>query len=197
MSKKDQRVDDYIAKAAPFAQPLLRKLRLLVHRASPEIRETIKWGMPFFERQGIVCYMASFKRHCAFGFWHGGKLGLKGKGKEAMGQFGRIASRRDLPADATLVRLVKKALELDGERIKKARPVPGRRPPIPVPAAFRDALAANPAARAAFAGFAPSHRRDYLEWIAEAKREPTRAKRIATAIEWLAEGKSRNWKQAR
>lgn len=197
MGKKDPRIDAYIAKAAPFAQPILKKLRLLVHRAAPEIRETVKWGMPFFEREGIVCHMAAFKEHCAFGFWHGGKLGLKGKEKEAMGQFGRIAARQDLPDDATLVALVEKAVELDGQGIKKKKPAPGRRPPIPMPPVFRAALAATPAAQATFEGFPPSHRYDYLEWITEAKTEPTRDRRIATAIEWLAEGKPRHWKYRR
>ena len=197
MPKTDPRVDAYIAKAAPFARPILSHLRALVHRAAPAITETIKWGMPFFEHEGIVCHMAAFKAHCAFGFWRGGRIEKTGKEGEAMGQFGRIVKLADLPPDRTVAALVKKAaaLNLAGEKV--ARPLQRPKERIPMPADFRAALATSGAAKATFAGFTPGRQRDYLEWITEAKSAATRAKRIATAVEWLAEGKPRNWKYQR
>ena len=197
MPKTDPRVDAYIAKSAPFAQPILRHLRALVHRAAPAITETIKWGMPFFEHEGSVCHMAAFKAHCAFGFWRGGRIEKTGKEDEAMGQFGRITNLTQLPPDTTVVALVQKAAALNLAGENAARPVKRPKEPIPMPADFRAALARSGAAQATFDGFAPSRQRDYLEWITEAKAAATRAKRIATAIEWLAEGKPRNWKYQR
>ncbi len=194
MPKADPRVDVYIAKAAPFAQPILKKLRALVHRASPEIQETIKWGMPFFELDGIVCSMAAFKAHCAFGFWRGGKPEPTGKEGEAMGQFGRLATLADLPADAVVVRLVKEAVKRKRSGEKPPPRPRAARAPIPMPKDFAAALRKSPAAKKVFDGFPPSRQREYLEWITEAKIDATRDKRIATSIEWLAEGKPRMWK---
>jgi hypothetical protein len=197
MPKTDPRVDAYIAKSAPFAQPILRHLRALVHRAAPAITETIKWGMPFFEHEGIVCHMAAFKAHCSFGLWRGGRIEKTGREGEAMGQFGRIVHLADLPPDRTILALVKKAAALNLAGENAAPRVKRPKEPIPLPADFRAALAGSVAAKATFDGFAPSRRRDYLEWITEAKTAATRAKRIATAVEWLAEGKPRNWKYQR
>ena len=194
MPKSDPRIDAYIAKAAPFAKPILKRLRKLVHAADPKIEETIKWGMPFFECDGIVCHMAAFKAHCAFGLWRGGPTAKTEKTDEAMGQFGRIATLADLPPDAAIVKLVRATVE----RNRSGAPAPAKpkasRAAIAMTPEFRAALGRSKAAKATFEGFPPSHQREYLEWITEAKTEATRDKRIATAIEWLAEGKSRMWK---
>ena len=194
MPMTDPLVDAYIAKAAPFARPILAHLRALVHRAEPEIAETIKWGMPFFECAGIVCHMAAFKAHCAFGLWRGGTTAKTGRESEAMGQFGRITSVAELPKDAEVLKLVRAIVA----RNRSGEPVPAKkkpgRPAIAMPAELGAALAKNPAARATFDQFAPSHQREYLEWITEARTAATRDKRIATAVEWLAEGKPRMWK---
>lgn|SRR5262249_36987429 len=198
MPQKDARVDAYIAKAQPFAQPILKHLRATVLSASPELEETIKWGLPSFMYHGIVCGMAAYKAHVAFGFWKS-KLILDTKGMpvdEAMGQFGRITKLSDLPPKRALVGYVKKAMQLneDGVTVKRASKP---KPPIATPAALKAALAKAPKARATFDALSPSHRREYLEWVTEAKADATRDKRIATTIEWLSEGKSRNWKYER
>lgn len=199
MATTDKRVDAYIAKSAPFAQPILEQLRARVHAACPDVEEAIKWGFPNFVYEGaVLCNMAAFKQHCAFGFWKAkllGEAGLK-VSEDAMGQMGRITSVKDLPGKAEFTRLVKAAMKLNEAPTRVARPVtkPGTRKPIPVPAELKAALAKNARARKTFEAFAPSHRREYLEWITEAKRVETRAKRIAQTIEWLAEGKQRNWK---
>jgi uncharacterized protein YdeI (YjbR/CyaY-like superfamily) len=202
---KDPRIDAYIAKAADFARPILQHLRQLLHRGCPELTETVKWGMPFFEYNGsILCNMAAFKQHCSFGFWSASLLKdpegiLHVADKHSMGHLDRIASLKDLPADKILLAYIREAALLNKEG--KSMPVrpkkeTGKSPAavLPVPAALTAALKKNKKAQAAFEAFPPSHRREYIEWITEAKTEPTRDKRIATTLEWLTEGKSRNWK---
>lgn len=186
---KDPRIDAKIAEAAPFAQPILKHLRALVHATFPDTEETIKWGMPHFMVGGKnLAGMAAFKAHCAFVI-HG-----QGRQGDAMGQYGKIASLSDLPDDAALAEKLRQArAEIESGTGKKAAPRQAK-PDLPIPAEFQAALDANPAAKAVLEQFAPSHRREYVQWISEAKRAETRDKRIAEAIGWLAEGKKRNWK---
>jgi len=193
---RDPRVDAYIAKAAPFSRPILKHLRALVHATCPDAVETIKWGMPAFHLDGPLCGMAAFKGHCTFAFWKYSLIpGLATlTEEEAMGQFGRITSLKDLPARRTLVGYLKHAAKLNADGVKVARV---RKPAQPAPKAPADlvaALAKNKKARATFEAFPPGQRREYVEWLAEAKREETRAARLATAVAWMAEGKRRNWK---
>ena len=198
MPRKDPRIDAYIAKSAKFAQPILKHLRALVHESCPDVVETIKWSMPHFDYEGVLCGMAAFKQHVTFGFWKG-KLLLDTKGlpvDEAMGQFGRITSVSDLPSVRAIAGYVKKAMKLNEDGVVVKREVKARKP-IAMPAVLRSALVKAPKARATYDGLSPSHRREYLEWVTEAKTEATRDKRIATTIEWLSEGKHRNWKYER
>ena len=182
---RDPRIDDYIAKAAPFAQPILTHVRALAHRAFPEAVETIKWGMPHFVVGGKnVVGLAAFKAHAAVVIHHEDRSG------DGMGALGKLTSIADLPPDAQLIARFRARPEAPAQ--PRPRRVP--RPESPVPPAFAAALDAAPAARAAFDAFSPSHRREYVEWIAQAKREETRARRIAQAIEWLRQGRKRNWK---
>ncbi|MEO8430268.1 MAG: YdeI/OmpD-associated family protein [Acidobacteriota bacterium] len=200
MKNTDPRVDAYIAKSAPFAKPILRRLRELVHKASPEVEETLKWGMPSFIHRGkILCGMAAFKEHCTFGFWHGGMVEvLRAGGEEAesaMGSFGRLTGLGDLPSDAKMSGYIRKATALTESDVP-ARPPRARQPatPAPVPPDLAAGLKKNKPAAKTFQAFAPSHRNEYVEWITEARRPETRQKRLETALEWLAEGKRRNWK---
>jgi len=198
MGKTDPRVDHYIAKAADFAKPILTHLRRVVHAACPDVEETMKWSAPHFDYKGeMMCGMAAFKAHCAFGFWKS-SLVLDGpSATDAMGQFGRITSIRDLPPDRTITVFVKKAARLNDAGIKVTRKPAAAKAPLRVPADFTAVLKKRPAARKAFDAFSPSHRREYVEWVTEAKTDATRQKRMATAVEWLTEGKSRNWKYER
>ena len=203
--KTDPRVEEKIAKAPAFAWPILTHLRQLVHTACPNAEETIKWSMPFFLYRGRnMCHMAAFNTHCAFGFWHPemekavAREGQGGKANAAMGLLGRITKLEDLPDDATLLRLIVEAAK-HNESGKPARPRPPgspRKPELAVPTDLALRLASSAAAGKTFENFTPSQRRDYIEWIDEAKREETRLKRIDTTIEWLSEGKQRNWKYA-
>ena len=192
---RDPRVDAYIAKSAPFAQPILAKVRERVHSAAPEAVETLKWSMPSFTVDGkILLGMAAFKQHAALNFWRGQEIGDGNSKAGAMGQFGRLTSIEDLPPDAELDALIREAAAL-----AKTAPAPRKvktqpKPPAELHSDFAKALDANPKAKATLDGFAPSARREYLDWIAEAKQDGTRAKRVATAIEWLSEGKKRHWK---
>jgi uncharacterized protein YdeI (YjbR/CyaY-like superfamily) len=191
-STTDQRVDKYIANAQPFARPILTRLRQVVHAACPEATETIKWGFPAFMYHGILCGMAAFKEHCTFGFWHP-LMRKTGGPKEAMGNYGRITCIEDLPALAVIRRQIKTAMTHHTSGAKAAKPARARRPALPMPVELTQALKAAPAARTTFAAFPPSAKREYIEWITEAKRPATRAKRLATTVQWLTEGKRRNW----
>jgi uncharacterized protein YdeI (YjbR/CyaY-like superfamily) len=198
MGQRDPRVDAYIENAAPFAQPVLTHLREVVHAACPEVQESLKWRSPSFEYKGLLCGMAAFKQHCAFGFWkHELVTGLSDKSEEAMGSFGRITSVKDLPARKLLTAYVKKAMELNDKGVKAPRNKTAPRGPLRVPADLAAALKKNARARATFDGFSPSHRREYVEWIAGAKREETRKRRLATAVEWMSEGKTQSWRYER
>ena len=195
--QKDPRVDAYIAKAQPFAQPILTWLRKTVHAACPPVQESIKWGMPCFMLEGrILAHMAAFKSHCAFGFGYGDRVLSTGMEGEAMGQFGRITSQQDLPRASELKALVKQARALIDAGVKFPRaPKSGQRQAAPaVPADLAAALARLPAARRHFEAFTPSQQRGYVDWLEEAKRESTRQRRQAQAVDWIGEGKRRNWK---
>lgn len=205
MGKKDPRVNAYIAKSADFAKPILNHLRKLIHDTCPSVEETIKWGFPHFEYKGpadrnarVLCHMASFKQHCAFGFWYaeiGEPPGREGLASSAMGQYGRITSLADLPKEKELVKQIKEAIKLHDAGIKSApKPRPTERKELDIPDYFTAALNKNKKARATFEAFSYSHKKEYLEWITEAKNEKTRNTRLETAIEWMSEGKSRNWK---
>jgi len=196
MVTRDKRVDTYIEKAPEYARPILAHLRAVIHSACPDVVETVKWGKPSFDYKGMLCGMAYFKQHCAFGFWKHDLVveGVKGKELEAMGSFGRLTSVADLPPKATLARYIKKAMKLNDEGVKVVRAKTVPKKAVPVHPAFKAALDRNPKAGRTLDAFSPSHRREYVEWIAGAKREETRERRIATAIEWLNEGKPHNWK---
>lgn len=198
MAKKDPKVDAYIAEAAPFAKPILRRLRKLVHAGCPAVEETIKWGFPHFVYKGNIAGMAAFKQHCVFGFWKDALLFNRenGEQKEAMGQFGRLTHVSELPNEKVFIQYVRKAAALNDAGLKVER---GGEPraPIEMPEDFAAALKKSPRAAQTYQTFSPSKRRDYLEWITEAKRDQTRRQRILTSIEWLAEGKSYNWKYER
>jgi uncharacterized protein YdeI (YjbR/CyaY-like superfamily) len=186
----DPRVDAYIEKAAPFAQPILQALRALVHDASEEIEETIKWGMPYFTYKGIICGMAAFTEHCAFGFWKDSLLFKDAeKSKEGMGSFGRITKVEDLPPRRQLLSYIRAAMKLNESGAKRV----ARRPMPRMPTYFSAALEANAKARNGFDTLSPSHKREYIEWLTDAKTDATRARRLASAIEWIAVGKARNW----
>ena len=197
-SRQDARIDAYIAKAQPFARPILKHIRDAVMSASPELEETLKWGHPSFMYHGIVCGMAGFKQHVTLGFWKS-KLVLDGKDQaadSAWGQFGCIRQLSELPSRREIARYVKKAMKLNEDGVTVKREVNARKP-IPMPAVLKAALAKAPKARSTFDGLPPSHQRDYLEWVTEAKTDATRDRRIATTIAWLKEGKRRNWKYER
>jgi uncharacterized protein YdeI (YjbR/CyaY-like superfamily) len=197
----DPRIDAYIAGAAPFARPILKHLRALVHRGCPDAIETMKWSMPHFEHAGkILCGMAAFKAHCTFHFWHQGMdkvvAGSGKAGEEAMGNFGRITRLEDLPDADTLLGFIRQAAKLN-ESGMPGRPraaANGKAKELAVPADLAAVLKKNKAAGKVFAGFSPSHRKEYITWITAAKRELTRQKRLAATLEWLTEGKPRNWK---
>jgi uncharacterized protein YdeI (YjbR/CyaY-like superfamily) len=201
MGKRDKRVDNYILKSADFAIPILSHLRELIHAACPEVEETMKWSFPHFDYKGVMCSMASFKQHCAFSFWKASLMKDKtllanAKSETAMGHLGKIASLKDLPSDKKMIAYIKEAMNLNEVGVKVVKPKMVKKE-IPVPDFFANALTKNKKAKKVFDDFSPSHRREYLEWITEAKTESTREKRMVTTLEWLADGKARNWKYQR
>ncbi len=198
MPKKDPRIDAAIAEAAPFAKPIIKRIRALMHQACPAVEETLKWSHPSFIYQDkIIAGIGVFKAHVSFGFWHQGmekiiaadpspkKVGLMGRGK--------LASIDDLPDDDAMLRFIHAAIALNASDTP-ARPAGKPKPALEVPPDLAAALKKNKVAAATFEKFSPSHRREYIEWITEAKRDETRQKRLATTLEWLTEGKARHWK---
>ncbi|MCY7388205.1 MAG: YdeI/OmpD-associated family protein [Burkholderiales bacterium] len=196
MGTKEPRIDAYIAKSAAFARPILTHIRARMHANCPEISETIKWSMPFFDYKGAVfSNMAGFKAHCAFGFWLGDLLKIDAKADEAMGQFGRITSLRELPSNKEFARIIKAAMKLhDAGATLPARDKTAEKMELDVPDYFLAAVKKNKKAHATFEAFSPSKKKEYVEWITEAKTDATRDKRLSQAVEWMSEGKIRNWK---
>jgi uncharacterized protein YdeI (YjbR/CyaY-like superfamily) len=199
MGTRDPRVDAYIEKAAPFARPILTHLRELVHATVPGVEEDMKWSMPAFMYKGMLCGFAAFKEHAAFNFWKHSLIVGGDRPDDAMGSFGRITSLADLPPDERIAGYLREARRLNDEGVKvpkKATPTAAKKE-LDVPDDLVAALEASPAAMEHFQAFSPSKRKDYIEWITEARSDATRKKRLDTAIEWIAEGKSRNWKYER
>lgn len=205
MVKKDKRVDEYIKSAEAFAVPVLKHFRKLIHQACPDVEETIKWGFPSFEYKGPLCSMASFKKHCVFSFWKYTLLKdpqkilgeISSKGGTAMGNLGRITSLKDLPKDNVILDFLSQSIELNEKEIK----LPPRKPvtekeknALVIPKELKQALSKNKPSGKIFDAFSYSKKKEYCEWIDEAKTQQTREKRITTALVWIAEGKSRNWK---
>lgn len=202
MPVKQNAIDNYISKAQDFAKPILTHFRKLVHQTCPDVEEKIKWGMPFFDYKGqMLCNMASFKQHCAIGFWKAAimkdaVLLENAKSESAMGHLGKITSIKDLPSDKKLIAWIKEAMILndEGKTVSKPKPNEKDKQELTVPKELTAALNKNKKAKAAFEKFAYSHRKEYILWISEAKTDATKEKRINTTIEWLTEGKGRNWK---
>lgn len=199
--KSDPRIDTYIARAAPFAQPILSHLRALLARTCPDGEETLKWGMPSFTYRGrILCGMAAFKGHATFGFWQNSAVtgdDTPDAQATAMGQFGRLTSLSDLPDDVKLADMMTRAMALIDSGVKMPRPVKHARPPAELPEDLATALSASAKATATFESFPPGQRREYIEWVTGAKRPETRKKRLDTTIAQLEEGKRLNWKYER
>ncbi|MGC1463611.1 MAG: YdeI/OmpD-associated family protein [Terracidiphilus sp.] len=201
----DSRVDVYIAKSKPFAQPILAHIRELVHKACPAVVETMKWSRPFFEYKGVIlANMSAFKEHCSFGFWGQEISAVLREAKllqpGAMGSLGRLTSTEDLPTDKQMLGILRQAIafvdsgQYTSPIAARNKVVKAPKAAAEAPFAFTRALKANKKASTAYAAFSPSCKREYIDWIADAKRDETRDKRIATAIEWIGEGKQRNWK---
>lgn len=200
--KKDERIDAYIEKSAEFAKPILTHLRNLIHDACPEIEETMKWSMPFFDYKGTVSNMAAFKQHCSFGFWKASLMNdphkIMDKINESHGQLGQIKSLEDLPSDEILIAYIKEAVRLNEEGVKvAAKSKTTEKKELIIPEYFVSALERTSTASENFETFSYSKKKDYVEWLTEAKTEDTRNKRLTTAIEWISEGKARNWKYER
>jgi uncharacterized protein YdeI (YjbR/CyaY-like superfamily) len=196
MGTRDPRVDAYIARSADFAKPILSHIRDVVHAACPTVEETLKWSVPAFMYKGNLCGMAAFKHHCMFGFWKGSLIVDKKTGRDAgvgMGRL-RITSLAELPSDRTLIDYVRQAMKLNDEGVKATRAAAKPKKPLSVPASLKKALGSNEQAMKTFHDFSPSHQREYIEWITDAKTDATRERRLSKAIEMIAEGKPRNWK---
>ncbi len=197
MKNTDPRIDVYIENSAEFAQPILTHIRHMVHQHCPDVSETIKWGMPHFDYKGsIFCHFAAFKKHCALGFWYGELLQIDSKLEKAMGQFGRITCIQDLPSEAAFIQLLHEAMKLQDTGVKLPSRNKGKsdQKEFQVPPDFFNELQKNSAALATFDAFSYSQKKEYVAWYIEAKTDATRIKRLHQAIEWMAEGKRRNWK---
>jgi uncharacterized protein YdeI (YjbR/CyaY-like superfamily) len=198
MGKRDPRIDDYIARSANFAKPILTHLRQLIHAACPEVEETLKWRNPSFMHKGLLCGIAAFKQHCVIGFWKDAILfDRKNPGAKPCAIPDRITNVAELPPNDVLLAYIKEAVRLNAEGVKVPKAKPNTKKPLVVPNDLVLALKKNKKARCTFEDFSYSHKKEYVEWLTEAKREETRTQRLATAIAWMAEGKARHWKYER
>lgn len=200
----DPRIDAYIATTPEFARPILQRLRKMLHKACPDIVETMKWSTPSFEYKGIFAGIAAFKKHCLMGFWKDTLLRDKkhvgdsaAENARVLDALGRMESTGDLPSDAVVLKLIKQAAKLNDDGVKAPMAPRKRKPPLRIPPVFASAMKGNKIVQANFEQMSPSHKREYIAWIVEAKTDETRDRRIATAIEWIADGKSRHWKYQR
>lgn len=197
MASHDKRIDAYIAKAAPFARPILTHLRAVVHEACPDVEETLKWGSPAYMHHGILGITAAFKAHCALVLWRAPLIVGATKSRDARGHFGRLTSVKDLPSKKVLIGLLKQAVKLNEAGAKPSQRAKGKvKKAVRTPVDLAAGIKKSAKARAAWAEFSPSARREYIEWITEAKRPETRTERLQTTLKWVAEGKQRNWKYA-
>lgn len=200
MAKKDKAIDTYIAKSADFAKPILNHLRELIHKTCPDVEEGMKWSFPHFMYSGeIFCSMASFKEHCSFGFWKATLMKDPDKilhrvGETGMGSFGKIQSLKDLPSAKIMAKYIKEAMRLNEEGIKVEKPKPSEKKDLKIPDYFTNVVKKNKKAWTTFENFSYSNKKEYVEWVVDAKTEDTRQKRLEQAIEWMAKGKVRNWK---
>ena len=194
----DKRIDNYIAKSADFAKPILNHLRKLIHTACPDVEEAIKWGFPHYDYKGIMCSTAAFKSHCAFNFWKASLMKdaklFTENNKSSMGHYGKISSLKGLPSDKIIIARIKEAMQLNDDGIKLPERNKAENKDVVVPDLFEKELKKNKQAATVFNNFSSSQKREYTDWISDAKTEETRNKRIATAVEWISEGKIRNWK---
>jgi hypothetical protein len=191
----DPRIDAYIAQCPDFAQPILAHLRAAVHAACPDVQETMKWSRPHFEYKGLLCGMSAFKAHCGFGFWKGALMFPEMDERAAMGHFGRLTSVKDLPPEKELAGYIKQAMKLNEEGVSDpARAKPAAPRLLNVPDYFLAALKAKEAGLEKFNAGSTSFKREYVDWLEDAKTEATRLRRMDQAVEWIAEGKARNWK---
>ncbi|KAA2221322.1 YdeI/OmpD-associated family protein [Chryseobacterium sediminis] len=199
MEKHSPKIDAYIEKSQDFAKPILHYIRETVHEFCPDAEETMKWSFPHFIYKGKnLCAMASFKQHCTFGFWLEKEMKTMQEitqdiEKNSMFSLGKIMQVGDLPSKPQLKKAIKEAMELTdmGVTMKKAAP---SKTEMEVPDYFKAALKAHSKASDIFEKASPSFRKEYISWIIEAKTEATRNKRLEQSLEWIAEGKSRNWK---
>jgi len=202
MAEKDPRIDVYIEKSAPFARPILKHLRKIIHGTCPEVKETIKWGFASFDYKGPFVSMAAFKEHAVFGFWKYALMSdpegyldeRKNNGGAAMGNLGRITSMKDLPPDSVIRSFLLQAKKLNDNGVKLP---PRKKSTAPQTITIPDILAAalrKAKLTAKFNGMSYAHRKEYVQWIMEAKKEETRLRRVNTTVEWISEGKGRNWK---
>ena len=200
MAKTDKKIDAYIAKAQPFAKPILEHFREVIHKNCPDVEEKMKWSFPHFDYNGqMMASMAAFKQHCSVGFWKAslmddpkGAFGLE-RG-EGMGHLGKLTNVKDLPSDKVLADFIKQGMKFNEEGVKVVKAKPVEKKDVVIPDYFAAALNKNKKALAGFVKFSPSQQREYIDWLVEAKTEATRNSRMETALEWIAEGKIRNWK---
>lgn len=202
MAMRDKRIDVYILKSADFAIPILSHLRELIHVACPDVEETMKWSFPHFDYLGVMCSMASFRQHAVFGFWKASLMKDKSLMENAasetsMGHLGKITTLQDLPSDKVMKSYIAEAMQLNetGAKVARTKPVKGRK--VVAPPDLKKAIEKNGKASKTFSAFSSSNRKEYVDWVKEAKTDETRARRIKTAVEWMAEGKIRNWKYVR
>jgi uncharacterized protein YdeI (YjbR/CyaY-like superfamily) len=192
-------IDEYINKSEEFARPILLHLRKIIHLACPDVEETIKWSFPNFEYKGqILCSMASFKKHCSFGFWLGAEMEdpeniLNKVGNTNMGNFGKIINHNSLPDDNIIIKYIHEAMKLSESGTKKKTSKIKDKKSLEIPVYIIEFIEKYPKAKVVFNNFSNSCKKEYVQWIEEAKQVSTKLKRLEKAVSMMEEGKEFNW----
>src|SRR5438270_1264994 len=180
-------VNDSLANAPEGTRPILVRLRRIFRQASPKLEEAIKWGVPCYLFKGPVGGFAAYKQHVSWGLWKSRALndpeGLLGRGVSVMA--GKITKVSEIPPAAKIIALIEQVIALNEAGIKSPKP-----PEPELPADFAAAMKKAGKAARHYAAFTPARKWQYVNWVTQAKRAETRAKRIEIAVERIGEGKT-------
>jgi len=184
-------IDEAFSKFTGFQKEYCNHLRKLIHKAMPDVKEDWKWG-PNFNVNGMVCGVWGFKDHVKLVFFKGSAMKdtykLFNQGKENEGNRSINFSSADKIDDKKIIEYLKEAAEINRKGIKLVK----KEIKVVMPAILVKALNKDKASKTYFESLAPSHRRDYADYISQAKQEETQLRRLDKVMEMLTDKRTLN-----